>query len=102
MLGLQRRECELRYEFYIESTEHMNTGEGWRGMGSNDELNYIYMLFSCSHFYSTLQPQLLLQHTDVGLIPKMQIYGSEHLPIDHHGDAIFVFPLTALCGECHF
>ena len=50
MLGLQRRECELRYEFYIESTEHMNTGEGWRGMGSNDELNYIYilyMLFSC-------------------------------------------------------
>ena len=46
MLGLQRRECELRYEFYIESTEHMNTGEGWRGMGSNDELNiYMYILY---------------------------------------------------------
>jgi hypothetical protein len=37
-LGLQRRECELRYEFYIDSTEHMNT-EGWRGMGLNDESN---------------------------------------------------------------
>ena len=49
MLGLQRRECELRYECYIESTEHMNTGEGWRGMGSNDELNlYIYVYIICS------------------------------------------------------
>lgn len=46
MLGLQRRECELRYEFYIESTEHMNTGEGWRGMGSNDELN----LYICIYY----------------------------------------------------
>lgn len=46
-MGQQRRECEHRYEFYIDSTEHMNT-EGWRGMGSNDELN---IKFSCSHFY---------------------------------------------------
>ena len=50
MLGLQRRECELRYEFYIESTEHMNTGEGWRGMGSNDELNYIYIIYVAQLF----------------------------------------------------
>jgi hypothetical protein len=42
-VGQQHRECEHSYEFYIDSTEHTNT-EGWRGMGSNDELNiYIYM-----------------------------------------------------------
>ena len=94
----QVRECEHRYEFYKDSTEHMNT-EGLRGL-MVQMMKWIKK-FSCSHFYSK-QQQLQRQHTDEELIPGVQIDGSEHWPIVHHGDAIFEFPLTAQYGECHF
>ena len=54
--GYSARECELRYEYYIDSTEHMNTvwndGGEWRTMvGVKYEICLqVHISFNCSRF----------------------------------------------------